>query len=203
MGAPTPLSIIRGQSPWMIVHAQPWEWQDMPSSAAVAKRLGVPAYFTGRFCDNGHRAYRLVSTYGCAMCAAVKRTTITPGLRDRQRNSCRLWRLNNLERERARERQWSRDNLERSRARARLYQKENAKSVCASVLARSKHVRQATPPWADMKAIRQFYANRPEGFHVDHIVPLRGRNVCGLHILENLQYLSAEDNLAKGNRFDA
>src|SRR5580693_1086202 len=38
----------------------------------------------------------------------------------------------------------------------------------------------ATPKWVNIEAICEFYANRPKGYHVDHIVPIKGKNVCGL-----------------------
>lgn len=59
----------------------------------------------------------------------------------------------------------------------------------------------ATPAWANMAIIRDFYKNCPTGYHVDHIVPIQNDKVYGLHVIENLQYLTAEDNLAKGNKF--
>jgi hypothetical protein len=57
------------------------------------------------------------------------------------------------------------------------------------------------PKWADMNKIREIYVNRPEGFHVDHIIPLRGKYVCGLHVENNLQYLTASENMRKHNTF--
>lgn len=58
------------------------------------------------------------------------------------------------------------------------------------------------PSWADLVKIALIYKNCPEGHHVDHIIPLKGELVSGLHIESNLQYLTAKDNLAKGNSFD-
>jgi 5-methylcytosine-specific restriction endonuclease McrA len=62
---------------------------------------------------------------------------------------------------------------------------------------------QRLPLWANKEAIKEFYLSCPEGYHVDHIIPLRGNNVSGLHIIENLQYLPAKENMSKGNRYTA
>lgn len=59
-----------------------------------------------------------------------------------------------------------------------------------------------TPRWADIKTISLIYSNCPEGYQVDHVVPLNGINVCGLHVENNLQYLTVEDNLKKSNKFE-
>ena len=56
-------------------------------------------------------------------------------------------------------------------------------------------------PWTDMEKISAFYAKCPEGYHVDHIVPLQGVIVSGLHVLDNLQYLTAIENIKKKNKF--
>lgn len=60
---------------------------------------------------------------------------------------------------------------------------------------------QATPPWADKEAIRKIYENCPEGYEVDHIVPVKGKNVTGLHLPWNLQYLPRSENRRKRNTF--
>lgn len=60
---------------------------------------------------------------------------------------------------------------------------------------------QRTPSWADLEKIKEFYLNCPEGYHVDHIIPLQGKNISGLHVENNLQYLTAEENLRKGNKW--
>jgi len=56
--------------------------------------------------------------------------------------------------------------------------------------------------WVDQEKIKEIYRNCPEGMHVDHIVPLKGELVSGLHVPENLQYLTPEENIKKSNRFE-
>lgn len=48
--------------------------------------------------------------------------------------------------------------------------------------------------------MRFIYEQCPPGWHVDHVYPLSGSDVCGLHVPWNLQHLPARDNQAKGNR---
>ena len=56
-----------------------------------------------------------------------------------------------------------------------------------------------TPPDADRQAIKEFYANCPSGYDVDHIIPI---SKGGLHTLSNLQYLTASENRSKGNKLN-
>jgi len=58
------------------------------------------------------------------------------------------------------------------------------------------------PQWADTAAIEAFYQQCPEGYHVDHIIPLKGRAISGLHTLDNLQYLTKEQNENKSNKIN-
>jgi hypothetical protein len=68
----------------------------------------------------------------------------------------------------------------------------------------------ATPKWLtkiDLKNIEEFYQIAQmfklytgQEYHVDHIVPLQGKNVCGLHVPWNLQILEASENIRKSNK---
>lgn len=68
---------------------------------------------------------------------------------------------------------------------------------------RNTRRRQRTPKWANLGEICRIYSECPEGMVVDHIVPLSGKTVCGLHVPENLQYLTPGENGAKWNRFES
>ena len=60
---------------------------------------------------------------------------------------------------------------------------------------------QAIPVWACLTTIAKIYAECPENLVVDHIIPLQGRGVCGLHVEYNLQYLTRLENSKKYNKF--
>ena len=62
---------------------------------------------------------------------------------------------------------------------------------------------QRVVPWSNLEEISKFYSKCPEGYHVDHIIPLQGGFVSGLHVLANLQYLTALENIQKSNKFIA
>ncbi len=79
---------------------------------------------------------------------------------------------------------------------------ENRERFMAGIKARKTRAKQATPPWADRSAIQQIYLHCPKGSHVDHVIPLRGKLVSGLHIPSNLQYLTKAENLSKGRKVD-
>ena len=75
---------------------------------------------------------------------------------------------------------------------------------------RDRRNRQATPKWLTKEhkqqivdtyeLMRDCRAVTGEDYHVDHIVPLRGENICGLHVPWNLQVLPAYVNLSKANK---
>ena len=103
---------------------------------------------------------------------------------------------------------WSKENKEKVLEAGRRYRKRNLAKDCAKVAKRNATKIQATPVWANKTRIECYYSlaamfnkNTDEKWHVDHIVPLRGKNVCGLHVDYNLRVIPAIENMKKGNRY--
>lgn len=81
----------------------------------------------------------------------------------------------------------------------RAWRREYDRRYYGENMHRRDWVIRATPSWSDKKAVREFCKACPPGYHVDHIFPLNGATVCGLHVIENLQYLPAKENISKSN----
>lgn len=156
------------------------------SSRQRSLRDGLPTYFTGKPCKNGHLAPRQAVNRHCLDC--VK-------LWNRQ-----LWDLDRDERLFDNRRRYYR-NHERYKEINRNYHQNNKEKIKALNALGTKRLRTQAPPWSNLNAIRKFYVECPNGYHVDHIIPLKGRIVSGLHIPDNLQYLPALENLRKSNSF--
>lgn len=86
--------------------------------------------------------------------------------------------------------------------RHRKWRMNNKAKILANVRKYQASKIQAVPKWADLKSMQDIYRKCPVGYHVDHIIPLRGKLVSGLHIPENLQYLTAKENRKKFNLFE-
>jgi len=100
--------------------------------------------------------------------------------------------------------EWAQKNKEKRRIIVMKSQKKNAHTHAANESKRRAIKLNATPKWLtkeDFQQIKEFYKNTPQGYHVDHIIPLKGKEVRGLHVLWNLQYLPALENIKKSNKF--
>ena len=85
---------------------------------------------------------------------------------------------------------------------------QNRPRINALMAKRKARELQALPSWADLDAIKTEYAlakwcSKVTGiqYEVDHIIPLQGKKVCGLHTANNLQVIPMSDNRKKNNQF--
>ena len=110
------------------------------------------------------------------------------------------WKEQNVGRIKEYDRQNYINNSETIKLRVSEYQKNNRHiNNAAAVKYRAAKLR-ATPKWAELDKILKIYKAAQElGMHVDHIVPLQGKTVCGLHCWHNLQLLNASINSSKSN----
>ena len=119
------------------------------------------------------------------------------------------WRQNNKVAKAEYAKKYRQENKDAMAEYDKRYRQENKGKYKAWKAKRRATKLNATPPWLTdrhHKDIRNIYdeATRMSKrggvkYHVDHIVPLQGKNVCGLHVPWNLQILTAEENLSKNN----
>ena len=90
------------------------------------------------------------------------------------------------------------------------WKKRNPDAVCADSMRRYTTLLKACPTWTDHLEINKIYtvcqqisAETGIDHEVDHIVPVRGKLVCGLHVPANLRVITTKENRSKNNRFDA
>jgi hypothetical protein len=125
----------------------------------------------------------------------------------------REWALANPERRQEIHRKNREKDLENHNARNREWNKNNKPKKAALQSKRRAAILQRTPKWLtddDLWIIEQAYelaALRAKMFgfpwHVDHIVPLQGKLVSGLHVPENLQVIPGSENVKKSNKYVA
>ena len=188
---------------------------EYPTTREEAKKTGSKYYFTGQPCKHGHVALR--KTKGaCVGCLKVE------WAKGNETRAEYFKQYNKRTDVKERKNEWYENNkeqvIETAKTRPvevrREYQKtwkeRNLVWVRADTKARRRKHRSATPQWLTAKEkaeIRELYKiaitmskTTGEQYVVDHIVPLRGDGVCGLHVPWNLRVITQEENLKKSNK---
>lgn len=187
----------------------------LPKTRAEAKATGATHYFTGEPCKHGHIAPR--KTKGvCIECAKAEwkvsnKKRVEYFAEYNQSDAGRA----------AKEAYYARNRdaviaraqarpTEEKRAYRQKWKDNNIEQVLADNKARRRKHREATPPWLTKQEkadIRQLYQSAitmtkttGEQYVVDHIIPLRGESVCGLHVPWNLRVITQVQNLEKSNK---
>jgi hypothetical protein len=190
----------------------------------VAKRQSLKTYFTGKPCKYGHVSPRRTDNGLCIECANEKSLKLYHSKYKNDPSYVSRVKAYNKKRNKIIGTKWHHENKERAAANNKAYREANPDIVkksrdsfrkrhAAKVLAecnkRNADKKNRTPKWADHKAIQSFYEEairltKITGIphHVDHIVPLVGHSVSGLHCEHNLQVITAEENIKKNNKFE-
>lgn len=166
--------------------------KDKVNARKTAKANGDVYYNTGIPCINGHVCERYTSSGACVECQVSHRAKHEKlhgkaYRRAKYKNGgYTKWKWSTLT-EKQKEKQ-------RARQRGKRY-------WAGKWRLREQYVKERTIRCKEnIKKINELYKACPKGYHVDHIVPLRGINVSGLHAWWNLAIIPASENMAKGNR---
>lgn len=126
--------------------------------------------------------------------------------RGKERETEALYREKNREKLREKYLHFYYKNHDSNKEAMMLRQKQRPWIYQAHMAARRSRLKNATPKWVCLQEIRSLYRRATNlsietgvKHHVDHIVPLTSRTVCGLHSLDNLQILTACENKSKYN----
>ncbi len=187
-----------------------------------AKAKGLQRYFNGKACPQGHVAERYVSTYQCVDCIAQQAPAwakanpdetadISRRYRKANPGKVKAWKSADQKRQSpallARKRRYVEANRDKVNARTKAWELAHP-DLCAAKSARYQaSKKRRCPAWANHDAINLVYIAAHfrralgEDVEVDHIIPLQGRKVSGLHVHTNLQIIPRLDNKVKSNRF--
>lgn len=111
-----------------------------------------------------------------------------------------IWQKNNRAQASANLAAWKARNPEKVKEQRRAYREANPKKQTHDKAMQRARALNAVPPWVDVSAIRAIYDACPDGYEVDHIIPLQHELACGLHVPWNLQYLTKVENQRKNKR---
>ena len=99
-------------------------------------------------------------------------------------------------------------NKDKWRIRQKKYEQNNKDKLNAKTVAYQLAKANRIPKWADKNKIKELYKqalikSKETGiqWHVDHVIPLRGKLVSGLHVVENLKVIPGTENIKKHNRY--
>ena len=157
---------------------------------------GVPRYFTGKPCVHGHVAERYVASKTCVECGNATANSAKAKNRQKYLFSSLAWGRKNPDRVAEYQRRQNAKNPARRNLWTMNY--KAAKAERMPVWLNDAEIFEMECVYGYCSALRQVGLD----YHVDHIVPLRGQSVSGLHVPWNLQVLPGSENMSKGNTFD-
>jgi hypothetical protein len=187
---------------------EPWAFK--PQERAAAKAAGEITYFTGRPCKHGHVTFRYTTGGNCHECNLLLNAKHRINNPEKTCERSRLKYIANREKNLIFAKKYREENPEKIALAGKKWRDKNKDVKSFSQQIRNANKQKATPSWLsseDLNWIRSYYKeaqNHKNMFGivlaVDHIVPLKGKTVCGLHVPWNLCLRTKSDNSKKSNK---